>query len=264
MTAVDPDTAFRLVVVLSATGVLIASMELLTLGEEFGDGGLFSWYVLRTTSRMTLSVGAARPLFVPVVAGGRALAALTLILVDGNRAPAAVCAWAVVVASLALYLRAPLGLDGSDQMSTITFVAVGIHALFPGDALVAQASLWFVAVQGCLSYCVAGIAKLVSPVWRSGAAVSGIFGTRTYGTRRSAAVVHGRAGLCAAAAWFVIAFETTFPLALVLGPPGVAVYAAVGALFHVSNAVLMGLNTFVWAFVATYPAVLFCAVSLQW
>ena len=77
------------------------------------------------------------------------------------------------------------------------------------------------------------------------------------------AVVHGRAGLCAAAAWFVIAFEVTFPLALVLGPTGVAVYAAVGALFHVSNAVLMGLNTFVWAFVATYPAVLFCAVGLQ-
>jgi hypothetical protein len=267
VTAVDPETAFRLVVVISSIGVLIASLELLTLTDEFADGGLFSWYVLRTTSRATLSAATARPvalaLFVPVVAGGRALAALTLVLVDGNRALTAVCVWAVVAASLALYVRAPLGLDGSDQMSTITFVAVGIHAVLPGDALVGQASLWFVAVQGCLSYCVAGIAKAVSPVWRSGAAVRGIFGTRTYGTRTSAAVVRGHPGLCAAAAWFVISFEITFPLALVLGPAGVAVYAAVGALFHVSNAVLMGLNTFVWAFVATYPAVLYCAVGLQ-
>ena len=58
--------------------------------------------------------------------------------------------------------RAPLGLDGSDQMSLITFVAVAIYKLFPGDVHIAQASLWFIAIQGCLSYFVAGIAKVIS------------------------------------------------------------------------------------------------------
>jgi hypothetical protein len=43
----------------------------------------------------------------------------------------------------------------------------------------------------------------------------------------------------------------------------VAVFAVLGILFHVANAVIMGLNTFVWAFVETYPAILFCAVSLR-
>jgi hypothetical protein len=54
-----------------------------------------------------------------------------------------------------------------------------------------------------------------------------------------------------------------FPLARAFGATGVAVFAVLGILFHVANAVIMGLNTFVWAFVATYPAILFCAVSLR-
>ncbi len=273
MTAVSPDTAYALIVILASTGVLISSMELLTLKKEFEAGGLFSWYVLRTISRATLTVGTGRsnrvvshPFFVPAVMGARAIAALALIyfnLFNKNQALGIVCVFGVIAASLIMHFRAPLGLDGSDQMSLIIFVAVGVHQVFPEDAQIGQASLWFIAIQGCLSYCVAGIAKVTSPVWRSGEAVRRIFGTRTYGTRRSAAAVRGRDGVCAALAWLVISFECTFPFALTFGKTGFAVYAAIGIAFHISNAVIMGLNTFVWAFVATYPAILFCAISLS-
>jgi hypothetical protein len=267
---VNPDTAYALIVILASVGVLIASGELLTLREEFEDGGLFSWDVLRTVSRATLTVGTGRPrqlvshsFFVPAVTGARALAALILVFFSSNQALSTAGVFGVIAASLVMYCRAPLGLDGSDQMSLITFVAVGIHQIFPGDVQIAHASLWFIAIQGCLSYCVAGIAKVISPVWRSGEAVRRIFGTRTYGTRRSATVVSGRDGVCAVLAWFVMLFECTFPLALACGKTGFAVYAAIGIVFHISNAVVMGLNTFVWAFVATYPAILFCAISLR-
>jgi hypothetical protein len=148
-------------------------------------------------------------------------------------------------------------------MSLITFVAVAIYKLFPGDVHVAQASLWFIAIQGCLSYFVAGIAKVISPVWRSGEAVRRILGTRTYGSRRSASLVSGRDGVCVALSWLVMLFECTFPLALAFGITGFAIFAVLGIFFHITNAVIMGLNTFVWAFVATYPAILFCALSLR-
>ncbi|MEZ4299384.1 MAG: hypothetical protein R3B70_30820 [Polyangiaceae bacterium] len=36
----------------------------------------------------------------------------------------------------------------------------------------------------------------------------------------------------------------------------------IGLMFHLANAALMGLNTFVWSFSATYPAILFCRGSL--
>src|SRR5215475_15901495 len=133
-------------------------------------------------------------------------------------------------------------------MSLITFIAIAIHKLFPADIHIAQASLWFGAIQGCHSYFVAGIAKVVSPVWRRGEAVRRILGTRTYGSRRSASLVSGRDGVCLALSWVVMLFESAFPLALVSGRLGFAVFAVVGVTFHLVNAVNMGLNTFVWAF----------------
>jgi hypothetical protein len=266
----DPDITFALIVILASTGVFIASVELLTLRAEFRDGGLFSWDVLRTVSRATLSVGTGRPrqlishpFFVPAVTGARALAALILIFFTNNYALSTACVLAIIAASIVMQWRAPLGLDGSDQMSLITFVAVAIYKVFPGDVHVAQASLWFIAIQGCLSYSVAGIAKVISPVWRSGEAVRRILGTRTYGSSRSASLVSGRDGVCVALSWLLMLFECTFPLALAFGKTGFAVFAVLGIFFHITSAVIMGLNTFVWAFIATYPAILFCAVSLR-
>jgi hypothetical protein len=52
--------------------------------------------------------------------------------------------------------------------------------------------------------------------------------------------------------WSVMLFEAVFP-ALLLAPYPVALAAAmVGVGFHVGCAVLMGLNSFPWAFPATY------------
>jgi hypothetical protein len=191
------------------------------------------------------------------------LAALLLILFGNNSALSTACVFAIIAASIVMYWRAPIGLDGSDQMSLLMFVAVAISKLFPGDVHVAEASLWFIAIQGCLSYFVAGIAKLISPVWRSGEAVRRVLGTRTYGSRTSASLVRDREGVCIVLSWSVILFECSFPLALAFGVLGFAVFAVLGIFFHVANAVTMGLNTFIWAFVATYPAILFCAVSLR-
>lgn len=261
----DLDTTYALIVSLAGAGVVIASLELFSLKSEFGAAGLFSWDVLRTISRATLSMGKliAHPQFVPALTGVRALAALTLVFLSHQHALGTACVFAIIAASIVMYWRAPLGLDGSDQMTLILLVAVAIHQLFPEDVHVARASLWFIAIQGCLSYCVAGIAKAISPVWRSGEAVRRVLGTRTYGTRRSAALVTGRDGVCVALSWSLILFECAFPLALALGKTGFAVFAVLGLFFHLTNAVIMGLNTFVWVFVATYPAILFCAASLR-
>ena len=265
----DLDLTYTLILILASTGVLIASAELLTLRAEFADGGLFDWNVLRTLSRATISIGTDRSrhlvshsFFSPAL-GGRALAALLLIIFSNNSGLSTVCVLVVIAVSIALYWRAPIGLDGSDQMSLITFVGVAIYKLFPGDVHIAQASLWFIAIQGCLSYFVAGIAKVFSPVWRSGEAVRRILSTRTYGSSVAANLVSGRHAICVVLSWLLMLFECSFPLALAFGKTGFAIFAVLGILFHITNAVIMGLNTFVWAFVATYPAILFCAISLR-
>lgn len=232
----DMDSTYRLIVILASAGVLIASLELLVLKREFEDGGLFSWDVLRTVSRATFSVGTGRPrhlishpFFVPAVSGTRALAALLLIFFSNNYALSTACVVAIVAAGILMFWRAPLGLDGSDQMSLITFTAVAVYKFFPGDVHVAHASLWFIAIQGCLSYFVAGIAKVISPVWRSGEAVSRILSTRTYGSSRSAALVRDRDGACMVLSWLLMLFECTFPLALAFGQTGFAVFAVLAS-----------------------------------
>ncbi len=52
-----------------------------------------------------------------------------------------------------------------------------------------------------------------------------------------------------------MAFELTFVVALVTPLPVVIVLLGAGVAFHVGCAVLTGLNSFVWAFPATYACV---------
>jgi hypothetical protein len=51
--------------------------------------------------------------------------------------------------------------------------------------------------------------------------------------------------------------EIIFPVVLV-APPGVLVALLfAGAMLHLGTAVLIGLDTFFWAFTATFPAIIF-------
>jgi hypothetical protein len=61
----------------------------------------------------------------------------------------------------------------------------------------------------------------------------------------------------------VVAAEVAFPLALPLGYPYGLVLLGWGVVFHAANALVMGINSFFWSFVATYPAILYCAWLLR-
>jgi len=54
--------------------------------------------------------------------------------------------------------------------------------------------------------------------------------------------------------------ECSFPLAIVVGSPPCLALVAWGVLFHLMNAVVMGLNSFFWAFVATCPPAIYCSI----
>jgi hypothetical protein len=72
-----------------------------------------------------------------------------------------------------------------------------------------------------------------------------------------ATVVQSRPLLAYALCWGTILFETAFVVAAILPRNALLVLLAVGAAFHVAVAIMMGLNGFVWSFVATYPAILY-------
>jgi hypothetical protein len=161
-----------------------------------------------------------------------------------------------------LHLRSPYGMDGSDQMSTQVFGALFLGYL-GGSTLALQASLWFIAGQACLSYFTSGFAKVLSPYWRAGDVVFAIFNTRTYGYEPVARFLYQKTTLTKLLTWGAVFMECIFPLALFLGFPGCLVLIAWGVWFHIMNAVVMGLNSFFWSFVATYPAVIYVAIVIE-
>lgn len=158
--------------------------------------------------------------------------------------------------------RRAFGDDGSDQMNTVVVAVLALCVGPHSTAFLLDLGLWFLAAQACLAYCAAGISKLVSPMWRSGEAVYRIFNTATYGTEAIASVLRDRRGLNVFLCWSVIMIETLFPLALVAPTPITLAFLVWGALFHAQCAAIMGLNSFLWAFLSTYPAVFFAHSQL--
>lgn len=125
-----------------------------------------------------------------------------------------------------------------------------------------MAALLFVSAQLTLAYTVAGVAKIISPLWWNGSGLAGVLGTRNYGTVTLARVYGRHKALAVASSIAVIAFETTFVLAWLLPPQAVAAYLSIGVVFHIGVAVMMGLNTFLFAFLAAYPVTWYCMTVL--
>lgn len=169
----------------------------------------------------------------------------------------------LAISSVILSFRNIIGNDGADQMSLVIFVALAISAS-SGDRFVQTAGLVFIACQSVLSYVVSGIAKALSPKWRSGVALQQIMNTKTYGMQCASQCLNKLPGaankvLC----WAVIFIEAGFFLVVFLPSPWFLFFLAWGILFHVSNGVLMGLNNFFWSFTATYPSIIFVHHLIQ-
>jgi hypothetical protein len=190
------------------------------------------------------------------------LAALPVFIGINQQLPTLGLLAVILVTSFLIHVRSPFGLDGSDQMTTQVYGALFIGLLLGGPGLI-KIALWYIAAQSALAYFTSGTAKLVSPYWRQGDVTWRVFNTRTYGLESIAWLLKDRRQLSRALDWAAIAGEMLFPLCLICGFPLVFVFLVWGVLFHIANAAIMGLNSFFWAFIATYPALLYTAAVIQ-
>lgn len=268
--ALDATGALQQVVWVYAVAVGLATVEYLSVIEEFGDRGAFSWKVFRASGSYRANehwfnrtqalvfgrTGTSWLLWLQV-------AAVPVLAFAPSRS---VVQWsALVVSTLVLLLltaRQRYGQDGADQMTLIVGIVCVLTFGPLSSDLAMQLGLWFIALQATLAYLSAGAAKLLSPVWRRGLAVGLVVDTASYGSRAVSVLLRRWPWVGKTATWGTIAFEMAFVLALV-GPWCVtgSVLAA-GILFHVGIAAVMGLNNFVPAFISTYPAVLWTSQVL--
>lgn len=255
---------------LGGLAIMLNSLEYLGDSATFRQAGLLDWDICKLGRRGSCS-GILGRLLDGLFSGQRfravlflrMLVAAVLCVFAAKTWIAMACCIVILLLSLTINLRHAFGRDGSDQMLVIVFSGLSMYFVLTERFRIY--ALLFVALEVTLSYVVSGYAKLVSPIWRQGEAIIGVLGTRCYGAPRELRAPVARYLPCISKAmcWFVILFECAFPALWFAPKPVVVVLLLMGVSFHAGVAVLMGLNVFFWSFLATYPAVWFCYLSLS-
>lgn len=139
----------------------------------------------------------------------------------------------------------------SDSMTFHVLGALLLARVYPTAQTL---SLIYIGLQVTLSYFVAGLSKLFLPSWRSG------FALKEFLLRSNAAQprtlfqrLTGSPQVLLALSWGVILFECLFPLLWIWAPLR-PMFIGLGLLFHLANFYAFGLNRFVFAWLAAYPA----------
>lgn len=252
------DFSVRLV----AVGLAITGAELIADRRAFTACGPFGprvFAALRGANPPNLLAG---PRGIFVVAAVQVLAATVLVAFGPMSLIGRSALVALGITTTLIRRRRVIGGDGAEQMSDIVLISALLAVLpVPGDGRITLAVV-FIAAQAVLSYFTAGVAKLVSPMWRSGRALPAILSTYAYGLAPVSRIMGSRPTIGFVLGWVVILFEILFPLVLIAPPPVAIAALGVGLTFHLGCAVLMGLNSFVWPFPATYTCVLAIRASL--
>jgi hypothetical protein len=241
-----------------ALAVLLQVLELVQCRAAFSDSGVWRWAVLRgehqalpAPLRGLFALVLPYPRFVVLLAMQSAFAVL---LALGMSASAVFLFFAQV--AVCVRFRGTFN-GGSDYLTVLILMALSFAWLCGAQSAIAgKAALAYVAVQLTLSYFIAGLAKLKEGAWRSGEALRSFVSSTQYGAppfvRRC---LDGRRR-CQLLSWAVLLFECGFPVAW-LSPRACLPLLAVGFVFHIGNSVVFGLNRFLFAWSAAYPALFF-------
>lgn len=139
---------------------------------------------------------------------------------------------------------------GSDMITLMTLIGLAISYSFPEGQPMRAFGLFFIAVHGISSYFLSGVYKLKQASWRDGSALA-LFLKKSW-PRPVMKIL----------SWGALCFEVGFPLSLVNLNLAYA-FIAIAFFFHASNAAFLGLTRFLWAWAATWPAILFLTAYLN-
>jgi len=253
---------------LVAIGAAVSASELLALHEALRNDGLLSWRVHRLThpkiSRLLAMLGLDRCFQHPGVLGFLAVRLLAGVLVAASiclRWPSRAEFYVLSATTLLFNLRCPEGNDGSDQMSLLILIAASLGELVH-TSLSYRVVLFFIAAQSSLSYGTSGLLKVREQGWRNGRFVTEILATSSFGNRELMHRFRRHRPLRVTAGWLVAFGDCLLAFAAILPPLVCIPLLLFGVCMHLGIARILGLNTFLWAFVATYPAVLFVSLTL--
>lgn len=264
------EVVYQVTTFLLSIGIIILTLEELCVWPVFQSNGLLSWKVSRLIDKWYARGWVSRVLNCFLNDRSflfslylRLVVSFALLITSflGIISPILLSLDLVLLALVAI--RSPYGLDGSYQMFLMVLLGLSLGSCLGTSSPQGIFCIWFIAAQLTLSYFISGIVKLFSPFWRKGYALNMVFGTKIYGHALMYRVITMNTAICCALCWTVIAFETLFFSVFLVDPQYVFFFLGAGFLFHLANAVFMGLNSFFWAFLSAYPALLYFVLQKQ-
>lgn len=261
--SISPTLALDVAIRVAAIGFCVSAAEQLVIRRvAFGAGGPFSETLARVYGRGIASSRILRWSF-PITFWTNLLGGLLLVAFGAIAMVAVPALLLCLVGQAVVRQRRVLASDGAEQMTTLIFVAALIGLIAPNSSVTIILAVWFIAAQAVLSYTAAGLTKLFAKKWRDGQAMPIIMGSEAHGRAFAARILDSSVWFGRIASWTIVAFECTFWVALITPAPVTLAYLAIGFAFHVGCAAIMGLNTFVWAFPATYFCVFYAHQQIQ-
>lgn len=258
-----------LVATISAISAIISSLEWLSLYKQYKDDGIYSWIVRKSRTKYLLN-GFLSLFFnfifrypnVLFLIAAKLLFSIVVLFSYGNTTLLSISSTVIALTSILLSFRGLSGFSGADQMSKITFTTLSL-CFISLSPLVLKIGLLFLSGQLIIAYSTAGWLRIIQPTWRNGSDLLLIIRQHTYGNKLIWDKARKHPEILKFASLTILIFESSILFALFLPLKFFLIYLCLGVLFHLLNAILMGLNTFFWTFLATYPAVIWTCIQLN-
>ena len=164
-----------------------------------------------------------------------------------------------------LHARNPTLWDGGDNLIRIVliyalFADIGAHWSLDAahrrvlsedstaqqyvGALLHTGAVWAVALQLCLVYATAGLAKVAGEVWQNGTALYYILRTGEFAWTGYGAAIWTNSVLVTLLTYGTVAFQISFPFLLIAHPATRRLALVLGMGFHLGIGLVLGLHTF--------------------
>jgi len=149
---------------------------------------------------------------------------------------------------------------GSDFMTLVVLTGLFIAQVvtqFGDTELAWRACFWYITIQAITSYFLSGAVKLLRPEWRNGNAMTIFLNAAIHGPLRQGHWLR-KPMIAALGSWTFIVWECLAPVAL-LDERMTLAFCLTAVIFHFLVFWFFGLNRFFWAWLTTFPAILWCA-----